>query len=63
VSFILVFAGWRAWSVGRFLFNLVWCLINSVYKRVGISFILVFAGMRARFINELVLVSFWCLQG
>jgi len=57
VSFILVFTGWRAWSVSRFLFNLVWYLTNSVYKRVGSSFILGFAGMKARFINELVVVS------
>jgi len=38
--------------MNRFLFVLVWCLINSVYKRVSICFILVFTGLGAWFMNR-----------
>jgi len=62
ISFILVFAGLRAWFMNKFLFVLVWCLINSVYERVSICFILVFAGLRARFVNELLFSLVGCFQ-
>ena len=48
--------------MNKFLFVLVWCLINSVYERVSICFILVFAGLRARFVNELLFSLVGCFQ-